>query len=360
MERKAVGKVFGALLVMLVVIAAGCVGKEQQSTTTAEQKTTTTTEQKTYTFHAALAVPMEDPYGVGIKTFADELEKSSNGRMKVIIHPAGELGSERDYIEAMIAGELDFAVIQVAPLAGYTDLLAFLDVPYLFTDENEAIKFIQSDLAQKVLSKLSTDIDIVGLAFGFSGFRDTFTAKKPILSVEDVKGLKIRTMENPRHLEFWRALGANPTPMAWGEVFTALQLGTIDAVENPLVIYYSTKIYELAPYYSYTHHIAHFSIYLVSKKTWDSLSPEDRELVLQAAQKASEAQINYALELQQKLESTLKEKGCQFYRVDIEEFKNALSDTRKDMMERIGTELQPKLGFNVFEELEKVLGHKLT
>jgi len=287
-------KTVAVLLVamLLIGLTAGCGGGKNESSSGQS-------EQKIYELHAAYATPDSeyDQHSMLFKMFKEEVEQKTNGQVKIILHPAGELGGEREYVEMLQYGDLAFTDIACSVLNGFTDVLSFLDMPYLFRDGEQAYEFFKSDVARGKLDKLE-EIGVTGIALSTAGSRNFLTAKgKTINSVDDFKGLKIRVMETPMHIEAMKLFGAQPTPMAYTETYQALQTGTIDGMENQIPTYISNRLYEVAPNYAMVGWFQQNHAFLASKKIMDELPEEYREIIMEVGQRAanlaSEFTINF-------------------------------------------------------------------
>ncbi|OPY84502.1 MAG: 2,3-diketo-L-gulonate-binding periplasmic protein YiaO precursor [Smithella sp. PtaU1.Bin162] len=198
-----------------------------------------------------------------------QMEQRTGGRVKFDVFPEAAIGGEREMIEGARIGTVDFALTTSAVLGNFVPEMKLFDLPFLFKDRDNAIRVLDGPIGQKLLDSMTAK-GLIGLAFWENGFRNLTNSKRPINKPEDLKNLKMRTMENPIHLESWRTLGANPTPMAFAEVYTALQQGTVDGQENPLAIIYTTRLYEVQKYLSMTNHNYSPMVLMVSKKLWDT------------------------------------------------------------------------------------------
>ena len=221
---------------------------------------------------------------VGAQKFADLIKERTNGRIEIKIYPANQLGKgEREMTEGIQQGAIDLLVTSTGPLGGFSPSINILDFPFLFRDFNHVDLVMDGPIGRKLLDDFEK-ANIKALAFWENGFRHLTNSKRPVIKVEDGKGLKIRTMENKVHLAAWKDAGLNPTPMAWGEVFTALQQGVIDGQENPIAVYYSSKLWDAGQKnFSLTAHVYSPSPFLMSKKTFDAMPKEDQELFLKTA-----------------------------------------------------------------------------
>lgn len=211
---------------------------------------------------------------------AEVLKAKGNGAFETQVYPSAQLGGDKELTQSAQAGDIAFVLQTTAPQFNFVPELAVFDIPMLFKDLNVARKAL--DGFQPFISKYYEKAGFKILGFGDQGFREMSSNKK-IEKLDDFKGIKIRTMENKYHMAFWRALGANPTPLPWGEVYLSLQQGTIDAQENPLEVIVAGKLYEQQKYAVMTHHILHTITILMSKDIYDGLTPEEQKLVDESA-----------------------------------------------------------------------------
>ncbi|MCC8194314.1 MAG: TRAP transporter substrate-binding protein, partial [Deltaproteobacteria bacterium] len=235
--------------------------------------------------------------------FKEQIEKRSNGDIKVEIYPNGELGFERELSEAVQMGELPMSTVTTSPLASFVPDLLILDVPFSWNNRKEVWDAMDGELGA-FLNKKMADKGFVVLGWIENGFRNVTNNKRPIVKPEDLKGVKLRTMENPIHLAAWRALGANPTPMSYGEVFTALQQGTIDGQENPYAQIYHMKFYEVQKYLTDTQHMYSMYVNFMNKEYFDNLTKEQQKLILEVGHE----QALYQRDLAERLSNEAGEK----------------------------------------------------
>jgi len=207
------------------------------------------------------------------------LEERSNGQFKVFVHPSATLGTQREGLEAAQVGGVEIALSSSGIATSFVPELALLDLPFMFNSFEEARTAVDSPGITKLLSESFDKKGMKFLGFYENGFRNITNNKRPIWKLSDLKGLKIRTMEAPMHMLNFRALGASPTPMAFGELYTALQQGVVDGQENPFVVIDLDKLYEVQKYTSVTNHIYDAMVVVASKKWFDSL-PSDLQKML--------------------------------------------------------------------------------
>jgi len=220
------------------------------------------------------------------EVFVKEVEEGSGGKIKVELYPNGQLGGDRELSEAVQIGTIQMAIPSSSALAGFDKRIQVLDLPYLFTTREAAFEAVDGILGEKLNSYMAAK-GIMVLGYQENGFRHITNNRNPIKTPEDLKGLKIRTMENPMHLAFFKELGANPTPMSWGELYTALQQGTVDAQENPYAMIDDGKFYEVQKYVSETGHVFSYEILIANKKFMKKLPEDLSNLVVKAAKDAT-------------------------------------------------------------------------
>ena len=281
------------------------------------------------------------------KDFKKRIEASSNGRIEVQIYPAGQLGVDRELMESMQLGNVDMTVITASDINQFVPEMAVQDLPYVFKDWDHVWAFLKSDTAKDLYS-LTDSANMKTLGFMPRGFRNVTNNTKPINTPEDLQGMKLRVAESEVYIDTFKALGANAQAMAWGEVFTALQQGTVDGHENTVITIRDYKINEVQKYLSMTQHFFAFAALQMSSKTFDSLSAEDQKLVVTAANEAvlaigQDQQKNEASVLEE-----LKTKGMEINTIDnLQPF----ADKVKPVIDNYGKTHDLKY-FNAIQELK--------
>lgn len=220
--------------------------------------------------------------GRAVQVFADEVAKLSGGKMKIRAVGAAALGSDIQMQQALIGGAQEMMVGSTATLVGITPEMALWDTPFLFNSGEEADRVLDGKTGQAVMRKLE-DKGLVGLVYWENGFRNLTNSQKPVNGPEDFSGLKLRVMQNNVFLETFQRLGANAVPLPFSELFTALETKTVDGQENPYNTILSSKFYEVQKYLSITNHVYSPWIVTASKKWWDGLSTDERDVLLKAA-----------------------------------------------------------------------------
>jgi tripartite ATP-independent transporter DctP family solute receptor len=288
------------------------------------------------TLRINIAIAQNSHYGVAIDTFAREVEKRTNGRYKVQTFYSGALGAERESVEGVQLGTLDLTLTSTGPLPNFVPEVAILDIPFLFRDYAHARAVLDGPIGQELLAKFPPK-GMVGLAWAENGFRHMTNSKHPVNQPDDLKGLKMRTMENPIHIEAYRQFGIQPTPMAFTEVFTALQQGTVDGQENPLSVITSAKLDQVQKYLSLTGHVYSPAIFLMNKAQWDRLSDADKQAFLEAAKEGVKANRARVDEDERKAVADLRAKGMNVVEnLDKTKFQAVLAPVYADFGKRFG------------------------
>ena len=228
-------------------------------------------------------------YGMGAVAFCDGIEKGTQGRYKCQQFPNNALGGEREMIEAVQLGTQDVANVSTGALGNFVPETKIVDIPFLFRDYDHARKVMDGPIGQDLLKKMTAK-GIVGLAWTENGFRHITNSKRAINNADDAKGLKLRTMENKVHMEGYKTFGILPTPMAWPEVFTALQQGTVDGQENPIPVILSNKLSQVQKHLSLTNHVYSPAVLVLTPAIWRKLSDADKLVFQDAAKSAATVQ----------------------------------------------------------------------
>ena len=279
------------------------------------------------TMKLASTQSMDHPYMVGAQKFADLMKERTNGRIQTKLYPSNQLGKgEREMTEGIQQGAIDLLVTSTGPLGGFSPSINILDFPFLFRDFKHVDLVMDGAIGQKLLGDFGK-ANIKALAFWENGFRHLTNAKGPVKKAEDAKGLKIRTMENKVHLAAWKAAGLNPTPMAWGEVFTALQQRVIDGQENPIAVFSSNKLWDAGQkFFSVTGHVYSPSPLLMSPKAFNALPKADQEIVVKTALEVAKFQRKINRDGEEAKLQDMAKKGVTVTRdVDKESFKKAMA-----------------------------------
>ncbi len=229
-----------------------------------------------------ISVAQNSHQGVAIDTFAKEVERRTNGRYKVQTFYSGSLGGERESIESVQLGTQELTFSSSGPVPNFVPEARILDIPFLFRDKAHARAVLDGPIGQDLLTKFDSK-GFKALAWGENGVRHMTNSKRSVNAPEDLKGLKMRTMENPVHVAAYKGFGIVTTPMAFPEVFTALQQGTVDGQENPLSVIMAAKFDQVQKYLTLTGHVYSPAIFLMNKASFDKLSAADKQAFIEAA-----------------------------------------------------------------------------
>lgn len=273
----------------------------------------------------AYALSASSHYGAGGDAFAKSLESASQGKYKVQQFPNSALGGEREVIEGLQLGTIDVAIVSTGATLNFVPQTGVFDIPFLMRDLGHARKVLDGKIGQDMLAEFSKR-GLVALAWGEQGFRHLTNSKRPVTSAADAKGLKIRTTENPVHITAFRQIGILPTPMAWPEVATALQQGTIDGQENPLSVITSAKLSQMQKHLSLTSHVYAPTVVMVSPVVYNGLSDADKKLFQDAALQGAQAMRTFVDNIEKNGVEQLKGEGMAVVTtVDRKSFEDAVA-----------------------------------
>ena len=289
------------------------------------------------------AVNEKDSFHICALKFKEIKKKNSNGEIKITIYPNRQLGDEKTLLERMKMGIVDAGTITGGPIVNFVPVFGVTDLPFLFSSPKHAYAVLDGPIGKSLL-KAMEKAGFKGLAFGERGFRNLTNSKRPVRTPADVKGLKIRVMQNPVYVDTFKALGANAVPMAWGEVLTALQQGTVDGQENPVNVIYAFKLYEVQKYLSMTRHAYAPMVIMFSLKKWNKIPAKYQKILQDAAQKAAEYERDYDNKNEATQLKEIEEHGMQIIMdPDIEAFRKAVKP--------VYDKYEPKFGKDLVESI---------
>lgn len=282
-----------------------------------------------------------DLWHEGALKFKEEVEKNSNGQIKITIYPNSTLGGDRDMAEGMQIGTVDFALI-AGVLGNFEPSIQLLELPYLFENEEQYKKAVHGEVGKDISDRVLKSSNIRILNFWDRGARQV-TSNKPINSLADIQGLKIRLPEIKAMVESWKAMGASPTTMAWNEVYTALQQNVIEAQENPIPFIYSGKIHEVQKYLAMTNHKYEYVTLSMSEMTYSKLTPEQQKIITDAAQVATDFENQLVKDKTNEILEDMKKSGVQVTTPDIAEFAAAAKTAHEAFAKTIDFDLYNKI-----------------
>jgi tripartite ATP-independent transporter DctP family solute receptor len=290
--------------------------------------------------------------GRAAKFLSEDLAKRTGGKMHLKGFGNASLGSDMQMQNALIGGAQEMAVVSTATLVGIVDDFGVFDLPFLFRNEAEADAILDGSFGKKLAAKLESK-GLVGLAYWENGFRNLTNSKRPITRIEDLAGVKLRVMQNPMYLDVFNGMGANAVPLAFSELFTALESRTVDGQENPVNTIQSSKFYEVQKYLSITKHVYSPWILLASKKWWDSLNPAERAAVEGSAVASREFERKDSREAARKAMDFLKDKGMQINTLNEKEVER-MEDAARPAVAKFAASGHMDLVKDLLAELAKV------
>ena len=320
------GKRIAALLCIAAMMMSltGCLYGNKSASDGGEQE---------YAWALATASPEDTVTGIFADRFAEEVNTLSDGKMKIQVYHNSTLGSDTELFESVQCGDIPFVVQNTAPEVSYLPRLALFDLPCVFSNLDQLHQVLDNE---ELLTKINQIYESGGfrlLAMADQSFR-VMTSNKEISSLEDFKGIKIRTMENSNHMKFWSSIGANPTPMAFAELYVALEQNTVDAQENPYEVICSNKFYEVQDYVIETNHLPHLLALVTNNDFYNNLPEEQQEIIDQAAVIArDEAREQASARAQSKIEE-IEANGCKVVPVS-DELRAQMKDASADLYEKI-------------------------
>lgn len=323
-KRKPLSLVLAVILILSVVLS-GCSSQTATQPAAAAEPAAAPVE-KVLELKSADTVANESPYTIAInKIFVPLVNEKTNGRLNVTHYNGGQLGSDSGMLEGLKMGTIDFITTGTVG-SKVTD--AFY-LPWLFKDAAHMHRVLDGEIGEVIKQKFNEETGLRMVGFAYFGSR-ILTANKPIETLADLKGLKIRVPQIAPMVATWEALGASPTPLAFTELFTALQSKTVDAQENPYEIVLNNSFYEVQDYIMETHHALPVRFMVINENVWQSLSADEQKAIQDAwAETALEIEKMY-FENDAKYIQALKEKGMTFITPDIDAFRNATKDIYKD------------------------------
>ncbi len=254
---------------------------------------------------------------------AERVAEKSGGRMQIRIYPNQQLGTERELVELLQIGSLGMTKVSSATLESFSPSLQVLSLPYLFRDDAHRDKILKGDIGKQLL--LETEAYwLRGLCYYDAGKRSFYTKTKPISSPEDLKGLKIRVMESNTAINMIKSFGGSPTPVSYGELYTALQQGIVDGAENNPPSLYTSRHYEVCKFYTINEHTAVPDVLIVSTKVWDLLDEEEKQWLQEAADESAVFQYKIWAESVEESFRELKKAGVTIFYPELDGFREAV------------------------------------
>lgn len=314
----------GALLAGLMLTACGGRGGEQR-----------------YAYPLATASPEDTVTQIYAEKFAEEVDRLSEGRIKIQVYANSTLGGDRELLESCKDGDIPFVVQNTAPQVTFMPDLAIFDVPCAFEELDECREVLDDAEFSSLISEVYKKGGYQLLGIADQGFR-IMSTNKAVKSIQDFKGQKIRTMENPYHLAFWKSVGANPTPMSFAEVYIGLQQHTIDAQENPYEVIVSNRLYEQQDYVVETNHLPHLITLIMNDEFFMDMPEEDQEILREAAAAATEYARQASDDRIADRVQTIEDSGTKILKIDEDTYR-AIVDASMDVRSSIQSKVDPKV-----------------
>jgi tripartite ATP-independent transporter DctP family solute receptor len=347
MKRKVISLMLAT--VFSVTVFTGCGGTASSSATLSSSSEQSS--DAVYKIRVGHVLANTHPYELGLEKFADLAREKSDGKIQVDVFSNSVLGNERDMVEALQLGTQEMVLVSTAVLSSFTDQFLVFDLPFMFDNTEDARKVCDSDLGMEILHSVD-DNGIKGLAWFENGFRNVTNNVRPIEHPDDLKGIKIRTMESPIHIASFEAMGAQATPMAMGELFTALQQGTLDAQENPLAIIDTNKFYEIQKYLSMTEHFYAPAPLFIATDYYNKMDPECQKIIEEAAIEAATYERQTLDEMNVTLKDSLADEGMETNDVDKSEFKKACQSVYDKFVAEGAGNVSP----DIYKQVCEILG----
>ena len=298
----------------------------------------TATAQAQTTLRFGFGLPVDAHYGVGAAYMQKAVAERMGGRYKLELFPNFQLGGEREMTEGVQLGTIDLVTTSTGPVGNFVPDTLITDIPFLFRDYQHARSVLDGPIGQSILDKCPSK-GIICLAWSENGFRHMTNSKREVGSPADAKGLKIRTMENQVHMQAFRTMGALPTPMAFPELFSALQQGTVDGQENPIGVILSAKFSQVQKHLTMSGHLYSPALVLMSPAAYNKMSEADRKLIVQIAREGVAITRQKVEQAERDGVSVLKSQGMQVRMLSADEkaaFQKSLEPAYKDYAKRFG------------------------
>ena len=292
------------------------------------------------------AMPEEHPQAIAMNKFAELAAKYTNNNVQLKVFHSAVLGSDEKMLQAVQAGTQEFYIGTLAPFSARVKEVQVWDLPFLFANTKEVYSVLDGAASKKIFAKLEP-IGVHGLMWTGMGFRNLSNSKRAVTKLDDITGLKLRVMANPVAMETWKVLGSNAVPMAFAEVFTALEIKAIDGQENPLVHMYTNKMQEVQKFISLTNHVYTPVALVASKKFWDKLSAADKEGLQKAADEAKVLQRQLLDEGDKEVIEKFRKAGVQVDAVSPEELAKI-----QEKVKPVITKFAPQIGEEFLKEFQ--------
>ncbi len=327
-------KLFTAIL--FLAISINLVSCSNGSKTASGSGSGTDRQEQSFSLKLGHSTSNTGIFQAGAEEFKRIVEEKTNGTVTVEIYPNSTLGADVELIQGLQLGNVDMCVTDTNNIASFIPEIQVFNLPYIFNSSKHAYEILDGQVGCDMLAKLDS-VGIKGLAMWENGFRNLTNSKRPVSSASDVEGLKIRVMDSPLYIDMWAAMGADPTPMAWSEVFTALQQGTIDGQENPIAQIYANSVYEVNKYITLDRHVYAPAVLLVSLDVFNQMSENQQTAVLEAAVEAGIYEREYNAKMENEWTKEMVAAGAEIITdPDIASFQAAVAPVVEEYAASLG------------------------
>jgi len=299
--------------------------------------------QEAQTLKIACVLDAQHPMMVAGRRVAEIVEQESKGRLKLALYPSSQLGGQREVLQNVQAGVIDGALEATATLTNFVPQLGVIDLPYLAKDQDAAYRLFDSPVFEQELARPAAAAGFHIVDVWEVTFRNVYTRARAINGVADLRGLKLRVIPSPSYIALFRALGAAPTPMAFGEIYTALQQGVIDGAENDAVTYITSKHIEVAKNLAITQHMMLANTFYISERVWQRLPEDLRAIIKKASLEGRAAVIAERARRDAKALDDIRAAGINVTQPDLAPFAAVGRQTYKELAERLGSDLVDKV-----------------
>jgi tripartite ATP-independent transporter DctP family solute receptor len=259
------------------------------------------------------------PVHLAMEFLAGRVAEKSSGRMRIDVYPSEQLGTERECLELLQIGSLGMTKVSCSVIEGFVPEMGVLSLPYLFRNEEHRFKVLEAEIGRELL-RAGEKYWLHGLCYYDAGTRSFYTKDRPILNPDDLAGLKIRTQESPTSIKMVQALGGSATPIAWGELYSALQQGVVDGAENNPPSFYLSRHYEVCKFYSLDEHTGVPDVLVISTEVWNGLPPEFQKILQVAADESALYQKKLWKEATRRALEEVQQAGVEIYYPEKESF----------------------------------------
>jgi len=333
------------VLIVAMLFVVGCTGNNANSETAAgeEQNAETKVKQGEFKIKVGLVTPEQDIATRSMRFFEEQVEKLSEGRIDVELFPGGSLGGSDEIFNGVQDGSIEMCVNIYPPFAQFSSAFLIYNLPYLFSSKEVAFKFLDGDIAKEIAASIEEN-GFKQLAVFDGGYRNVSNSKAPIKKPSDLSGLKIRTLDNPIQIDYFKAYGANPTPLPYGDIYVGLQTKTIDSQENSFSNCAVMKFHEVQKYFTDSQHAFDPAGMFINTDIFNSYPDEIKKILEEAALSTQEFNRDLAVELEEEAIETIEEVSEIYYLTDEERqaFIDASLPTYKKFEDKIGKDLLEK------------------